>query len=99
MILLIVSYALWRSFNYARGPAIVLSEPTNFQTITSTTTHVIGQVARANTITLNGRPVTIDERGNFDETILVFPGTNFLTLEARDQFERIIDTKVVIFRP
>ncbi len=99
VILLIAAYALWRSFAYARGPAITLSEPTNFASIISTTTHVIGRVERANSITLNGKAITIDEQGHFDETILVFPGTNFLTLEAKDQFERKIDTKVIIFRP
>lgn len=99
VIIIIAAYALWRSFAYARGPAIILTEPSNFATITSTTTHVIGRVERANSITLNGKAVTIDEQGHFDETILVFPGTNFLTLEAKDQFERTIDTKVIIFRP
>ena len=98
VILLIVAYALWRSFAYARGPRITLSEPANYASVTSTTTHVIGRVERANTITLNGKAITIDEQGNFDETIIVFPGTNILTLVARDQFERSIETQVQIVR-
>jgi hypothetical protein len=98
VIIIIAAYALWRSFTYARGPAITLTEPSNFATITSTTTHVIGRVERANSITLNGKAITIDEQGHFDETILVFPGTNILTLVARDQFERSVETRVEVVR-
>lgn len=99
VILVIIAYALWRSFAYARGPHITLSEPTNFATLTSTTTHVIGRVERANSITLNGKAITIDEQGHFDEIIMVFPGTNFLTLEAKDQFDRSVEMKVIVTRP
>lgn len=98
VVLLIVAYALWRSLNYARGPAIILTEPQDFTSVTSTTTHVVGRVERANNITLNGRAITIDEQGNFDETIVVFPGTNILTLEAKDQFERKITTQIRVNR-
>jgi hypothetical protein len=47
---------------------------------------------------LNGKAITIDEQGHFDETILVFPGTNILTLVARDQFERSVETRVEVVR-
>jgi hypothetical protein len=63
------------------------------------TTHIIGRVERANTITLNGKAITIDEQGNFDETIIVFPGTNILTLVARDQFERSVREQIQVVRP
>lgn len=98
VIVLIVAYALWRSLAYARGPRITLSDPANYASITSTTTHVIGRVERANTITLNGKAITIDEQGHFDETIIVFPGTNILTLEARDQFNRTVSEQIQIVR-
>lgn len=99
IIALIASYAIWRSSNYARGPHIILVEPSNFASIDATTTHVIGRVERAHIITLNGRTITIDENGNFDETIVLFPGTNVLTLEAKDQFERNIQQQIRVFRP
>lgn len=96
VIILIVSYALWRSLNFARGPHITILEPTNYASIDSATTHVIGRVERANAIRLNGRAITIDEQGNFDETIVIFPGTNTLTLEAYDQFDRSIREQVQV---
>jgi hypothetical protein len=99
VIILIVAYALWRSLAYARGPSITLSAPLNYSSINSSTTHVIGRVERANTITLNGKAVTIDEQGHFDETIIVFPGTNILTLEARDQFNRTVKEQVTVVKP
>lgn len=98
IVLLIIAYALWRSLAYARGPQITILEPTNYASITSSTTHVIGRVERANVITLNGKAITIDEQGNFNETIIVFPGTNILTFEARDQFSRTVKKQVQVVR-
>ncbi len=98
IVALIVAYAIWRSLAYARGPHIILSDPTDFASIDATTTHIIGRVERANIITLNGRAVTIDESGNFNETIVIFPGTNILRLEAKDQFGRTVEETVRVWR-
>jgi hypothetical protein len=98
IILIIVAYALWRSFAYARGPHITITEPLNFSSINSTTTQVIGRVERANTITLNGKPITIDEQGNFNEIIVLFPGTNILTIKAHDQFDRTVQKEIRVVR-
>ena len=97
VVLLIAAYALWRSLNYARGPQILITEPLNGASISTPTVMLRGQVERANTITLNGKVVLIDEQGNFNETIIIFPGTNILTFEARDQFERSVQTQLRIF--
>lgn len=97
IILIIIAYALWRSLAYARGPHITIIEPLDGASISATTTIVRGSVERANNITLNGRAITIDEKGNFNETIIVFPGSNIITLEARDQFERRVEMELRLF--
>ncbi|OHA16298.1 MAG: hypothetical protein A2830_00120 [Candidatus Taylorbacteria bacterium RIFCSPHIGHO2_01_FULL_44_110] len=96
---IIAAYALWRSFAYARGPNIIILGPANYASINSTTTNITGRIERANMITLNGKAITIDEQGNFNETIIVFVGTNILTLEARDQFDRTAWKQIQIVRP
>ncbi|MEN9524465.1 MAG: hypothetical protein RL536_534 [Candidatus Parcubacteria bacterium] len=98
IILVIIAYALWRSLAYARGPHINIIEPVDGASISASTTVIRGNVERANNITLNGRTVTIDELGNFSEIIIVFPGINIITLDAKDQFERMVETQLRLFR-
>ena len=91
---IIVTYAVWRSLNYARGPVIRVTEPLNGAGIASTTVNIRGQALRVNTITLNGRPISIDQQGYFNEIVIIFPGLNVLTIEAGDQFNRHVKTEL-----
>jgi len=93
---LIVAYAIWRSLDYARGPVIEIFSPTNGISTTSNTVTIRGRADRVNTISLNGRVISIDEQGNFSETVLVFPGENLISLTAHDQFGRQTETIVNI---
>ncbi|MEK7609811.1 MAG: hypothetical protein AAB470_01670 [Patescibacteria group bacterium] len=95
-VFLIVAYATWRSLNYARGPSITIDEPKNGATISASTTIIKGKVERVNSITLNDKPIFVDEQGNFSETLIVFPGTNILTLKAHDQFNRTVEKQLRI---
>lgn len=98
LILLVVGYSIWRSSTYARGPRITISEPADWSTVRATTTPIRGVVERAHIVTMNGKPVSIDESGNFNEMIIVFPGTNIVTFIATDQFERTVEKRLVLTR-
>lgn len=69
----------------------------NGTSITSSTTEITGKVERAVHISLNGKPINIDEDGNFKETLIVFKGVNIITLEAKDQFDRGVQTEINLF--
>jgi hypothetical protein len=86
--LIIIAYAIWRSLNYARGPQIEVIEPANGASISASTVVIHGRALRVNSLYLNGNSVSVDQQGNFNETIIVFPGLNILTLSASDQFGR-----------
>lgn len=92
--LLIIIYAISRSLSYARGPHITVDEPTDWAVITSPTTMVRGHVDRANNLTLDDHAISIDEQGNFSETLVIFPGMNIITIEAHDQFNRTVKTQL-----
>lgn len=94
VILIIVIYAIWRSLNYARGPAITVTSPTNGSSADSETVEIIGRVERANNLTMNGQSISVDQQGNFDQTVIIFPGTNKITFEASDQFGRSIQKEL-----
>ncbi len=91
---IVVAYAISRSTSYVRGPQITITNPANWASIAASTTIIQGRIDRANNLTLNGRDISIDEYGNFNEHIIVFPGTNIITLEAHDQFERKVKTEL-----
>ena len=96
--LVITAYAVWRSLNYARGPEIVVFSPSHGASVVSTTTKITGQALRVKEISLNGKPISVDEQGNFAETIILFPGVNFVTITARDQFGRDTFKEIQIYR-
>jgi hypothetical protein len=96
LIALISSYAIWRSLEYVRGPKIEVYSPTNGSETASSTITIIGRADRTNKLSLNGNIVTVDEQGNFRETLIVFPGQNAITLVAEDQFGRKVNKEIDI---
>jgi hypothetical protein len=96
--LIIASYGAWRSLDYARGPVITVFQPIDGSMIASSTAEIIGRADRVNDLTINGRPISLDEQGNFKETLIVFPGVNIITLDAKDQFGRSTEKQIEVVR-
>jgi hypothetical protein len=86
LILVALSYGAFRAYPLISGPSITVYNPHEGDYVASTTFEVSGLVKRANIITLQGRPITIDTEGHFHETLVAqFPYT-ILVLEARDAY-------------
>ncbi len=47
---------------------------------------VNGNAKNAINLTLNGREISVDQKGNFDETIALLSGYNVINIKARDKF-------------
>lgn len=47
---------------------------------------VAGNAKNAVRLALNGREISVDQQGNFSETIALLPGYNIVSIEARDKF-------------
>lgn len=92
--LVILGYSYFAFRDYINGPKIIVIEPINGSTISTSTILVKGQAFRIKEISLNGRPILIDENGNFKETLLLFPGYNISLIQAQDKFNRIIEYKL-----
>jgi hypothetical protein len=99
IIVLITSFAIWRSYNYIKGPYIEILSPKNLESIDATTTTITGTAYRINTVKINGKPINIDESGNFKETFLLMKGTNRFTISANDLFDRYTKLELDIYRP
>ncbi len=99
VIVLIASFAIWRSYNYIKGPYIEITSPQNLESINSTTTTIVGIAHRINTVKINGKPINIDESGNFKETFLLMKGTNRFVISGNDLFDRYTKIELDIYRP
>ncbi len=83
----IVAYASYASHGIIEGPNIVITSPDTGETAFSSSTVMIRGIAtRTQSITLNGRPILIDEAGNFAEVITLSKGYNIETLTGTDKF-------------
>jgi Glucodextranase, domain B len=47
---------------------------------------ITGNAKNAKILSLNGREISIDQAGNFNETIALLPGYNIISLKAEDKF-------------
>lgn len=90
----IVGYTYFAFRDYINGPEIILYEPVNGSIVSTSTIIIKGQSLRIQDIALNERPIVTDEKGNFRETLLLFPGYNISVIKARDKFDRIIEYKL-----
>jgi len=47
---------------------------------------ITGNAKNAINLTLNGREISVDQAGNFNETIALLPGYNIISIIAKDKF-------------
>ncbi len=47
---------------------------------------VTGNAKNAKILTLNGREISIDQEGHFEETLALLSGYNMITIKAEDKF-------------
>ena len=92
----IVIYAIWRSLNYTRGPSIITFSPTDGIATTSATIRITGRAERISDISMNGERISVDESGNFQETLILFSGINIITFAAYDRFGRTVQKQIRI---
>ena len=58
-------------------------------TITANTLEITGNAINAVDLKLDGREISIDQAGNFDETIALLSGYNIINIRAQDKFGNV----------
>ena len=84
--LLIVIFAFSRSKDLIVGVKIKDVNLTDGITVTNNILKITGNAKNAVNLNLNGREISIDQEGNFKETIALLPGYNIISIRARDKF-------------
>jgi hypothetical protein len=94
IIFVVLGYSLFATHDFILGPTITVTEPTNAASFSNPSIRIKGVVKRIQEITLNGRSITIDDKGNFNEAVLLAPGYNVFMLGAHDKFGRSKDYRL-----
>lgn len=85
-VLIIVGYGIFQSQKIISGPKISVTSPTTGQTLAKSDIDITGVAANISAISLNDRPIFIDESGSFSEKLMLYPGYNIIKLRAEDKF-------------
>lgn len=85
-VLIIVGYGIFQSQKIVGGPKITISSPATGQVLTQSDVNIAGVATNISAISLNDRPIFIDESGSFSEKLMLYPGYNIIKLRAEDKF-------------
>lgn len=84
--LIIVVFAFINSMDLMSGVKIKNVNIVDGSTMTNSALDITGIAKNAKNLTLNGREISIDKKGNFNETIILSSGYNIVTIKAKDKF-------------
>ena len=89
-------YVINQSWFFIFGPEIRLETPGEFVATTSLVT-ISGVVKNAAWLTLNDRQIFTDEKGVFEESLLVSSGVSIMRVKAKDRFgrEKVKNIKII----
>lgn len=98
--IVIAGYSLYQARNLLLGPHITITSPHNGATVTNPFIEITGTARNITAITLNDRPIYINESGVFREQLLVPQGYTIMKLAARDKFGRSVEKKLeLVYKP
>lgn len=83
---LIIIYAIFTSKDLILGIKIREINIEDGNVTTESIQNITGNAKNAIKITINGREISIDQEGNFNETIALLKGYNIINIRAQDKF-------------
>jgi hypothetical protein len=86
LFLLMVVFVFFNSRDLVFGVKIKNVNLTDGMKVSESNIKVTGTAKNAVKLTLNDREISIDQKGNFEETLALFSGYNVVNLKAEDKF-------------
>jgi hypothetical protein len=96
-ILFLIGYGVFNSRFILKGPEIAIAGLNKDGDIIETQTKdfsLQGTAIHSSYITINNRPIFVDESGNFNEKLLLSNGVSIIDIYARDKFGKEIRKKI-----
>ncbi len=84
--ILIATFAFFGSKDLIFGVKIKNVNLVDGSTVTDNIVKLNGNARNAIKLTLDGREISVDQSGNFNETIALLPGYNIINIKAKDKF-------------
>lgn len=94
IVVLIGSYSLFQARKIMSGPTISIASPHNGATVKDSLVFVQGVAENIKEISVNDKPIYVDEYGNFQEKLLLSPGYNIIKLKAKDKFGKEVEKEI-----
>jgi hypothetical protein len=94
LVTFIGSYSVFQARKIMSGPKISIASPHNGATVQDSLIYVAGVAKNIKEISVNDRPIFIDENGNFQEKLLLSPGYNIIKLKAKDKFGKEVQKEI-----
>lgn len=88
VILFVLGYSLFEFRRIIQGPIIEISEPQDGASYNKNPIKIAGVAKNISHLKLNDWPIAINEKGEFEEKLLLSPGYNIMKLESQDRFGR-----------
>ena len=85
-LIFIILFALFRSKDLIFGVQIKDVNIEDGAKMSYNVIEIKGNALNAVHLTLNDRLISMDQRGNFEETIALYSGYNIMSIEAEDKF-------------
>ena len=86
LFLFIIVFAFFRSKDLIFGVKIRNLNLVNGEKFTGSILPITGNARNAVEITIDGREISVDQSGNFNETIVLLSGYNVVDIYAKDKF-------------
>ena len=93
---LILGYSFYQSRNLLMGPVITIDEPKNGLATEEQMIKIAGAAKNIKSISLDDRPIFIDEAGSFSEKLLLSNGYNVIKISAWDKFNKKTDKLIEV---
>ena len=90
----IALYGMYQAREYLRGPFLSIESTEQNGALI----HIGGEAKRIAFLSLNGKQIFTDENGLWQETALLLPGYNSMTVAARDRFGRTAEKYLEVYR-
>lgn len=71
---------------FIRAPELLIQEPGNRVVLPEPLVRIRGKTGKESRLTVNGREITIDAQGNFNEEFELTPGLNVLKITVENRF-------------
>lgn len=94
--LIFLSYILFQYRYAVINPPLIVSSPKNLSKSSSSQITVYGKTDSNATVWVNSDAVSVDESGNFQKTINVFPGKTIITVKAVNKFSKETIKKIEV---